>query len=420
MKKKIGIVVQRYGIQINGGAEVLARMLAEKLNLNYDVTVLTSRAINYHTWEPELPAGESIENGVRVIRFEHPTRGNPAEVHQLNRKLRGRLWYQKLYRFLGKPTWYLKLVPDSEFKDNRYDEEYLSLQGPYLYDLKQYLLSEKENYTAFVFVTYLYYPSAVCMPFVAEKSIFIPTLHDEPSAHMAMFQRIIPAASWIFFLTKAEMEFSVKTYDLSKNKIDVVGVGMEMPESGLDETVLKKFDLHDQYVIYVGRIDKAKGCETLLDYFIKYIGETKRKTKLVMVGKNMIEEIKHPQIMYTGFVSDHEKSQLMKQATLLIMPSQYESLSFVVLESFLNKVPVLANRACEVLKDHIEISNGGFSYTDYESFSKHLNNMLDNKEETKKMAENGFEYVLSNFTWETVLKKFDQAIDEINERNTLI
>ena len=55
--KKIGLIVQRYGRQINGGAEVLARMVAEKLALKYDITVLTSRAVDYHFWEPELPEG---------------------------------------------------------------------------------------------------------------------------------------------------------------------------------------------------------------------------------------------------------------------------------------------------------------------------------------------------------------------------
>ena len=100
-KRKIGLIVQRYGRQVNGGAEVLARMVAEKLALKYDITVLTSRALDYHFWKPELPEGESEENGVKIIRFDHKPKAAAKKVHRLNRQYRGRLLYQTFYSFIG-------------------------------------------------------------------------------------------------------------------------------------------------------------------------------------------------------------------------------------------------------------------------------------------------------------------------------
>jgi glycosyltransferase involved in cell wall biosynthesis len=412
MRKKIGIIVQRYGSQINGGAEVYAKMIAERLNNYYDVTVLTSRAIDYHTWAPELPLGESEENKVRIIRFDHPPKGNLKEIHQLNRKLRGRLWYQKLYRFLGKPNWYLHIFPDCECSE-KIEEKYLALQGPYIFDLSSYLLQEKDNYDAFIFITYLYYPAAACMAVVAEKSIFIPTLHDEPSAHMKMFQKIIPSPAWILFLTNAELDFAVKTYNLSNNKKDIVGVGMEMPDLQKDTSYLGKYDIEEPYVIYVGRIDRAKGCDVFISNFIKFINEHKSTLTLIMVGKNMIEEIRHPRIKYAGFVSDEDKSQLMKQAKLLIMPSPYESLSLVLLESFTYKVPVLANAECAVLKEHIEISKGGYTYSNYQTFSQRLNEMISDDHRIEIMGQRGYDYVQKNYIWNVVIDKFKVAIEDI-------
>lgn len=42
--KKVAFVVQRYGAEVNGGAETLARQMAEHLNKEYDVSVLTRKA----------------------------------------------------------------------------------------------------------------------------------------------------------------------------------------------------------------------------------------------------------------------------------------------------------------------------------------------------------------------------------------
>src|SRR4051794_20295565 len=63
-------VVQRYGPQIAGGAEHIARMLAERLVARgHDVDVLTSCATSYVDWANTLPAGDDVVAGVRVHRL---------------------------------------------------------------------------------------------------------------------------------------------------------------------------------------------------------------------------------------------------------------------------------------------------------------------------------------------------------------
>ena len=66
---KIAIVVQRYGTEINGGAELHARYVAERLSRHATVEVLTTCAKDYLTWKNEWPSGEETVNGIRVRRF---------------------------------------------------------------------------------------------------------------------------------------------------------------------------------------------------------------------------------------------------------------------------------------------------------------------------------------------------------------
>ena len=75
--RRVAIVVQRYGVEVNGGAEQHARWLAERLaepstaGEATEVTVLTTCALDYITWADHYPAGEETINGVRVLRARH-------------------------------------------------------------------------------------------------------------------------------------------------------------------------------------------------------------------------------------------------------------------------------------------------------------------------------------------------------------
>ena len=75
-RKKIAVIDQRYGVEVNGGSEYYARLLAEHLSAYYDVEVLTTTALDYDTWAPYFKSGREILNGVAVRRFDvrHPRR----------------------------------------------------------------------------------------------------------------------------------------------------------------------------------------------------------------------------------------------------------------------------------------------------------------------------------------------------------
>ena len=82
---KVAIVVQRYGADINGGAEQHARYVAEHLAKHVQVEVLTTCAHrDYITWQNELPAGHARSvHGIPVHRFPVARRARPDRVREV-------------------------------------------------------------------------------------------------------------------------------------------------------------------------------------------------------------------------------------------------------------------------------------------------------------------------------------------------
>jgi len=166
-KLKIALVVQRYGLEVNGGAELECRLYAERLTPFYDVTVLTTCAIDYVTWKNEYSAGTEIINGVRVIRFPTDRERNQQSFGKIHEKVMANM-------------------------GNREEEiEWMEEQGPVSPGLIEYIKNSRDEYASFVFMTYLYYLTFHGLPFVAGKSVLIPTAHDEPPIYLSIFKKII-------------------------------------------------------------------------------------------------------------------------------------------------------------------------------------------------------------------------------------
>ena len=131
--KKLALVVQRYGLEVNGGAELLMRQMAEHLNGKYDVEVLTTKAVDYLTWKDEYEKNNEVINGVLVRRFGVK---KPRSIKRFG---------------------HLSMLIDKPFNMHFLEDKWVDSQGPYCPELIEYmrkrLLSSgivKENQLAYV------------------------------------------------------------------------------------------------------------------------------------------------------------------------------------------------------------------------------------------------------------------------------
>jgi len=182
----------------------------------------------------------------------------------------------------------------------------------------------------------------------------------------------------------------------------------KIPEKIIEKDIAKKEGEAIKDKVYIGRIDEGKGVNFLIDNFMKY--SASNYCQLLLGGKKNMEIPSDFRIKYLGYLSDEEKWQSLKGATLYVHPSMYESLSISMLEAMAVGTPVLVNGNSLVMKDHIDKSKAGLYYYNREEFVESLDFLLKNKEIRQKMGENGKHYVKNSYSWKSLMDKLEKIL----------
>ena len=393
MKNKILFVVQRYGLEVNGGSEAYCRQIAEKLSSIYDVSVLTTCAEDYVTWENKYQEGIEKINDITVIRKK--------------------VVEPRTQKKFSKATDIINFDKENLLSGI----EWQKAQGPYSLELLNYLSNHKEEYDVIIYMTYLYFTTYFGIQIAPEKSILIPTAHDEPPIYFGIFNSIFHLPRCILYLTNSEKNFVTKKFHNNYVNSDIVGVGIDIEKDVENINLKDRFHIEDEYLIYLGRIDESKGCKNMIDYFLEYKAKYNNNLKLALAGKTAMNIPVNNDILNLGFVSEIEKINLLKNAKALILPSEFESLSLSTLEAMYFGIPVLVNGKCDVLKDHAILSKAGLYYMNKLEFIESLAYIDENPEIMKKMGENGVLYVEKNYRWDVVIEKYKNAIEKVRKIN---
>jgi glycosyltransferase involved in cell wall biosynthesis len=363
---RVAFIVQRYGAEILGGSEYHCRLIAERLAARHHVEVLTTCAADYITWKNEYPEGTDRVRGVTVRRFANV---RTRDIQAFNR-------YSE---------WIFNNAHSAE------DElEWLRQQGPWCPALIEYLQRSQQHYDVLVFFTYLYAPTVIGMKVAPHKSILVPTAHDEPAIRLDLYKDLFSLPAGLAYNTDSERRFLTTHFSVRAVEEETVGCGVDLPqasaarerpgESADDEPApeedspsfrphlaqrgsifRRRHRLHGPMALYGGRIDPGKGCEELIEYFSSYVQDG-GDASLVLMGVKLMPLPEEPFLRFAGRLSDEERLQALEAATVVVVPSPYESLSLLALESFAVGTPILANARSEVLVDHCHNSNAGLYY----------------------------------------------------------
>jgi glycosyltransferase involved in cell wall biosynthesis len=386
---KVAIVVQRYGAEINGGAELHARYIAERLARHVQVEVLTTCATDYVTWRNSLPATVDTVRGVTVRRFPVQRERDPDDF--------GR-WSERVFR---------------QVHALRDELAWLDAEGPTSPELVTYIRQHESSYGFLIFFSFRYYHSYHGARAVPSKAILVPTAERDGALGLGLFGPIFRGVRAIMYNSFEERAL---IHAVSHNQDVagvVVGVGSDIPENANPTRFRQKFNFRERFAIYVGRIDENKGCGELFDFFQRYSRTMADGMHLVLIGTPIIPIPEHPRIHHLGFVGDQDKFDAMAAAELLIMPSYFESLSMVALEAWALGRPVLANGKCDVLRGQCVRSNGGLYYENFEEFLETLRAIDMGPALAATLGRNGREYFSRHYSWPIIERKYIDMLDRL-------
>ena len=137
--------------------------------------------------------------------------------------------------------------------------------------------------------------------------------------------------------------------------------------------------------------------------------ETDNDIDLVVIGKVMMKATESQHVHYLGFVTEDEKYAALEGAQALIMPSEHESLSLVVLEAMAMGIPIIVNGNSKVLEGHCRRSGAGYSYTNYLSFRDALEDLK--RCNRMEISKKGMQYVQNEYSWENTITQYRNLIE---------
>lgn len=388
-RRKIAFVVQRFGRNVSGGAEAFARMYAELLAEFYDITVLTTTSKTLD-WDSDLVVNDDVDHQeIEVVRFPPHHRRKERELSEASFKA-----------FIGDISY----------------EDWQVHHGPNVPELSDYLEYYADEFDLVVNWTYIF-ATATCAPKVQGRVpiVNVPFFHDEKWLYMPGCGANALRYDANIYQTEAEKDLAARAISGIERKRSIV-LG-----AGVDEVVMDKIraaDTHsplaDSYVLYVGRVEKAKGVLDLLEQFRKYKARSRSNLKLVIIGRlDDIEIVANDDIILPGFVSEDEKALYIKHALCLINPSHFESFSLVLVESWSLGRPVMVAGACAATKGQVERSGGGFVYHNYRDFAWSLALLEDDAHLGDRLGANGSAFYEANYRWSTLVPKVCSFIDEV-------
>ena len=204
-------------------------------------------------------------------------------------------------------------------------------------------------------------------------------------------------------------------------RVRIVPLGVQAaPAPGREAVrkVLEKYDLKEDYILFVGTIEPRKNLSRLVQAYASFNGDEKRKTgELVLVGpagwmgrRELSRMLSQHGVRWLGFVPQQELEAIYASAALFVYPSVYEGFGLPVLEAMARGVPVVTSNTSSLR----EVGEGVALLVDVEDpmeMGRAIRRLMGDPEMRAELAEKGKERA-SEFSWDRTVDLTLEAYGE--------
>ncbi len=395
--KKLGFVTPWYGKNIPGGAEMELRGLVTHLHqAGVELEVLATCVERFASdWNRNFyREGLELVDEIPVRRFR-VRRRDTVSFDLVNAKL-------------------MQKQPITKDEEEIYMREMVN--SPALYE---YIKDHRDEYGLFVFIPYMFGTTYYGILQCPEQAVLIPCFHNEAYIYLDIYKNAFEQMAGAVYLAQPECDLANQVFDLSSVEQAILGAGVDTDLTFDAARFRAKYQIDDPYLLYAGRKDVGKNIYTLIRYFCEF----KRRhegdpLKLVLIGGGDVEipSEYREEILDLGFVDIQDKYDAYAGALTLCQPSLNESFSLVVMESWLCGRPVLVHGKCNVTKHFASEANAGLYFENYFEFEGCVEYFQNNAGIADAMGAQGRAFVLKNFSWETIVKKYTEFFEKVCDR----
>jgi len=286
----------------------------------------------------------------------------------------------------------------------------------------------------------LFVPSHTLPVIRSPKTKTIVTVHDLGAEFLAEYhqfpQKLYLNRSTEYVARHADHLIAVsnstkndlqKIFQVPEKRVTVVyeGVDLErfkpLKEKKDLERIRQKYQLKNEFLLFVGTIQPRKNLANLIEAFALYLQESKKNIDLVLVGKKgwLTDEIYakpkllgiQEKVFFLDYVAESDLPYFYNLASLFVLPSLYEGFGLPILEAMACGCPV-AGSDCSSIPEVIGEAGLLFNPNSPQEISRSIHEMLENENLRAEKISQGLKRV-KGFSWEKAAQKTLQLFEKI-------
>ena len=181
------------------------------------------------------------------------------------------------------------------------EEAWFRENGPDAPGLLDFLRQHGAEFDCILFWAFRYassYFGVDAVPAGATRVVLVPTAENDPVIRFAATARLFTRPSGFVFLTPEEASLVAAHCPAPLAPSCIIGTGLEPAGSP------GRAELPGPFLLYLGRVDPNKGCETLLRHYARWSERTDLRVPLVLAGPANMPIPAHPSIKHISWHVD--------------------------------------------------------------------------------------------------------------------
>src|SRR5687767_4816430 len=237
-------------------------------------------------------------------------------------------------------------------------------------------------------------------------------------------ESMLSGAAAVHYTSRAEQTATENLLGVNHGQVIPLGIeaiGDDSANDGRGDRSLSP------YVLVLSRLHPKKGLDVLIDAFVALAQRAEFDPwRLVIAGDgptNHVNLLKRKaaavkeRIVFTGWLDGERKEQMLRNASLLALPSYQENFGLCVMEALARSVPVLLSPHVNLADEIGEANAGWIAPVERQTLTETLATLMSNPDELAKRGSAG-KLLSQRYSWERVATELTNLYSQITNGST--